>query len=216
MIAKTAMAVAAVATLTAAAHAADLVVDSPVVAAPAVSSWDGFYVGVFGGYAKGTLTTTDNNLIVSPYEEDYEGYLLGVQGGYNFHLSDNVVGGFSVDVAYNNAETDDPSYDLAVDWSGSATARVGLEMGGFVPYVLGGISVASASIEDLGPGPGSDDQFHTGYVLGVGGELSLTDTVSANIEYRYTNYGTKIYDLTNVTSAELADSSVRGGVNFHF
>ncbi len=216
MIATAAIAAATVLTLAGAAGAADLIIDTPVAVAPAASSWDGFYVGIFGGLAAGTITTTDN-LNTSPFEEDYEGYLLGLAAGYNFPLSDNVVGGFQVDLAYNDASSvdDAPSYALAVDWSGSATARVGLEIGNFVPYVLGGISFASASIED--GVPATDEGFHTGYVLGLGGEIGLTDTISANLEYRYTNYGTQIYeDLANVTSAELADSSVRAGLNFRF
>jgi len=215
MIAKIAIAAATVAGLSTAATAADLIVDTPVASAPAVSDWDGFYVGVFGGYAKGVLTTTDNLLPISPYDENYEGYLLGVQGGYNFHITDNIVGGFSTDIAFNNAEADEPSYALSIDWSGSATARIGIEMGSVVPYVLGGISAASASIKDMSVAP-ADQQVHAGYVLGVGGEVSLTENVSANVEYRYTNYGTKIYDLYNPTPAELVDSSVRGGLNFRF
>ncbi len=217
IILKTALAVAAITTLGGAATAADLIIDTPVAAgAHNASHWDGFYVGIFGGFAGGTVTTTDN-LNTSPFEEDYEGYLLGLAAGYNFHLSDNVVGGFQVDLAYNDAGSiaDSPSYDLAVGLSGSATARIGLDIGGFVPYVLGGISFASAEIED--GAPLVDEGFHTGYVLGLGGEVSLTDNISANLEYRYTNYGTQIYeDLANVTSAELADSSVRGGLNFRF
>ena len=93
MIATAAIAAATVLTLAGAAGAADLIIDTPVAVAPAASSWDGFYVGIFGGLAAGTITTTDN-LNTSPFEEDYEGYLLGLAAGYNFHLSDNVVGGF--------------------------------------------------------------------------------------------------------------------------
>ena len=213
---KATVAVAALFTLAGAAGAADLVIEEAVVAAPATSNWDGFYVGIFGGYAQGTLTTTDNDLVISPFEEDYEGYLLGLQAGYNFHLNDNVVGGFSADIAYNSLETEYDSYELGVDWSGSVTARLGLDMDAFVPYVLGGISVAGASITDRGPGPATDEQVYVGYVLGVGGEVSLTENVSANLEYRYTDYGTTINELTNVTTANPVDSSVRGGLNFRF
>lgn len=216
IIAKSTLAVAAIFTLTAAATAADLYIDTPVAMEPAVSDWEGFYVGVFGGFAAGTVTTTDN-FNTSPFEEDYEGYLIGAAAGYNFRLSDMVVGGLQADIAYNDAGPvdDAPSYDVTVDWSGSVTTRIGLDLGGFVPYALGGISFASASIED--GAPATDEAMHVGYVLGVGGEVMLTENISANLEYRYTNYGTQIYeDLANVTSAELADSSIRGGLNYRF
>ena len=42
------------------------------------------------------------------------------------------------------------------------------------------------------------------------------DNLSVNAEYRYTNYGTQIYELTHVTTAEFADHSVRAGINLHF
>ena len=216
IIAKTTLAVAAVRSFTAAATAADLYLDAPVVTDTAISDWEGFYVGVFGGFAAGTVTTTDN-FNTSPFEEDYEGYLVGLAAGYNFRLSDMIVGGLQADVAYNDASPvdDTPSYDVSVDWSGSVTTRIGLDIGGFVPYALGGISFASASIED--GASQTDEGMHVGYVLGVGGEVMLTEAISANLEYRYTNYGTQIYeDLANVTSAELADSSIRGGLNFRF
>lgn len=198
-----------------AAQAADLLVSAAPEQAVASSNWDGFYAGIFGGYAAGTLTTTDN-FVTSPYEEDYSGYLVGLQAGYNFTLSDNVVGGFSVDIAYNNGATEDPSYVTTLAWSGSATARLGLDLGGIVPYLVGGIAVATAEITDAAGVPATDSQTHIGYTVGAGIEVALADSVSANLEYRYTGYGTKIYDLTNVTTGDLADHSVRAGVNYHF
>ena len=196
-------------------QAADLLVSAAPEQAVASSNWDGFYAGIFVGSAAGTLTTTDN-FVISPYEEDYSGYLVGLQAGYNFTLSDNVVGGFAVDIAYNNGATDDPSYVAALAWSGSATARLGLDLGVFVPYALGGIAIADVEISDAAGVPATDSQTHVGYTVGVGIEVALADNLSANLEYRYTGYGTKIYDLTNVTTADLADSSVRAGLNYHF
>lgn len=204
---------ASFALLSGAAQAADLLVGAEPAPAVSSSSWDGFYAGIFAGYAQGTLTTTDN-FVISPYEEDYKGYLVGLQGGYNFTLSDNVVGGFAVDIAYNNATTEDPSYVATIGWSGSATARLGLDLGGIVPYALGGIAVANVEVADS-PGV-TDSQTHVGYTVGAGLEVALTDAVSANLEYRYTGFGTQIYELTNVTTADLADHSVRAGVNYHF
>lgn len=123
---------ASLALLSGAAQAADLLVSAAPEQAAASSNWDGFYAGMFAGYAAGTLTTTDN-WNTSPYEEDYSGYLVGLQAGYNFTLSDNIVGGFAVDVAYNNGATEDPSYVTTIGWSGSATARLGLDLNGVVP-----------------------------------------------------------------------------------
>jgi opacity protein-like surface antigen len=197
------------------AYAADLIVEQAPAEAPALpaaSAWDGFYAGVFASRSSGELTTTDN-FVTSPYYEDYEGTAVGLQGGYNFHLSDLVVAGFGADIAYNNAETDDPSYVARFDWTGSATARLGLDLGGFMPYALAGVSFASAGLADF-PAV-TDDNFHVGYTAGLGIEAMLTDNLSVNAEYRYTDYGTQIYDLTNTTTGDFADSSVRIGLNYH-
>lgn len=204
---------ASLALLSGAAQAADLLVSAAPEQAAASSNWDGFYAGMFAGYAAGTLTTTDN-WNTSPYEEDYSGYLVGLQAGYNFTLSDNIVGGFAVDVAYNNGATEDPSYVTTIGWSGSATARLGLDLNGVVPYLLGGIAFANAEITDSADF--TDSQSHIGYTVGAGIEVALADNVSANVEYRYTGFGTKIYNLDNVTTGDLADSSVRAGLNYHF
>ena len=60
------------------------------------------------------------------------------------------------------------------------------------------------------------DRTHIGYTVGLGVAAMVADNLSVNAEYRYTNYGTQIYDLTNVTTAEFADHSVRAGLNLHF
>lgn len=205
---------ASFALLSGAAQAADLLVSAAPEQAVASSNWDGFYAGMFAGYAAGDLTTTDNELDVSPYTAEYDGYLVGIQAGYNFHLTDLVVGGYSVDIAYNSASSVNDSYDIDLAWSGSVTSRLGLDLGGIVPYVLGGISVASIEIADY-PAV-TDTQTHIGYTVGAGVEVALADAISANVEYRYTDFGTQINELTNVTTANFADHSVRAGVNYHF
>jgi outer membrane immunogenic protein len=214
ILSRIALATALFAGLSGAALAADLYLEeaAPVVVESA-SGWEGFYAGIFGGYSSGTLTTTDN-FVTSPYEEDYEGYLVGLQAGYNFYLSDEIVGGFAADIAYNTAETDDPSYVTSFGWTGSATARLGLDLGILMPYALAGVSFAGADVADF---PAVEEsQTHIGYTVGLGVAAMVADNLSVNAEYRYTNYGTQIYDLTHVTTAEFADHSVRAGLNLHF
>ena len=214
ILSRIALATALFAGLSGASLAADLYLEeaAPVVAESA-PGWEGFYAGIFAGYSSGTLTTTDN-FVTSPYEEDYAGYMVGLQAGYNFYLSDEIVGGFAADIAYNAAETDDPSYVTSFGWTGSATARLGLDLGVMMPYALAGVSFAGADVADF---PAVEDsQTHIGYTVGLGVAAMVADNLSVNAEYRYTNYGTQIYDLTNVTTAEFADHSVRAGLNLHF
>jgi opacity protein-like surface antigen len=196
-----------------AASAAGLVVDP--IATDTTSNWDGFYAGIFGGGAKGVLTTTDN-FVKSPYTEDYAGFLLGLQAGYGFHLSDKVVGSFGVDAGYNAGATTDPSYTTRINWSAAATARLGLDLGVVTPYALAGIAAANATITDLGGPNITDSQNHFGYTIGAGLEVALMQNLSVNVEFRHTDYGTSIYTLTDTTTADLTDNSIRAGLSYHF
>jgi outer membrane immunogenic protein len=196
------------------ATAAGVVVDPTAPDTAATSAWDGFYAGVFGGYAAGTMVTTDPILHSFNRPLDYSGYLLGVQTGYNFTLGGPLVGGISVDMAYNNGYASDDSYTPDFMWSGSATARVGVDIYNVVPYLVGGVAFARASNTDRHPI--TVTQTHIGYTIGTGIEFALADNVSANVEVRHTDYGQKTYQLANRTDETLADNSVRVGVNYHF
>jgi opacity protein-like surface antigen len=52
--------------------------------------------------------------------------------------------------------------------------------------------------------------------LGAGIEVPVVSNVSINLEYRRTDYGTPIYSLTDITTGNFVDNSVRAGVNYHF
>jgi outer membrane immunogenic protein len=201
-----------------AATAAGVVVDPTATDTAATTNWDGFYAGVFGGYAAGTMVTSDPVLHSFNRPLDYSGYLLGVQTGYNFTLGGPLVGGVSVDVAYNNGYASDDSYTPDLMWSGSATARVGVDIYNVVPYLVGGVAFARASNTDRhNGGPGvTDTQTHVGYTVGTGIEFPLAGNVSANVEVRHTDYGQKTYNLANQTYESLSDNSARVGLNYHF
>ena len=55
---------------------------------------------------------------------------------------------------------------------------------------------------------------HVGWTVGAGAEFTLADHLSANVEYRYSDYGKQTYDSSN--SVSLTDSTVRAGLNYHF
>jgi len=206
--------------------AADLA--APPAAAPiapaAASTWDGPYIGVFGGYGWGTANVDATAFNAGTPSYSVSGFLLGVQGGYNFHLSDAIVAGVSADIAWDNgsgsATIGNASVSSQFNWTGSITGRVGYDAGSFVPYVLAGVAFLNntATVTD-GP-TGTGGATHTGYTVGAGVEFLLADNLSADIEYRYSNYGSQNYTSATFPGASipasLSDNQIRIGLNYHF
>ena len=56
-----------------------------------------------------------------------------------------------------------------------------------------------------------------GWTAGVGAEGYVTDNVTARVEYRYTDYSSKRFDLdSGNVRAGLNDQSVRVGMGYKF
>ncbi|WP_417310133.1 outer membrane protein [Devosia sp.] len=203
------------------AYAADLIISEPAPMmidnyAPA-NGWEGAYVGIHGGYASGdvdssTGTTGDHGIA---------GGFLGAQLGYNFMLTEGLVLGVQGDISWANISgTEDYGFveiTDSVNWTGSATLHLGFDGGVFMPYVLGGLAFANNEHSDDFGGFTDDSQTHIGYTVGAGVAFMVTEQVSAFVEARYSDYGTKTYDLGGINpDISLSDTSLRAGVNFHF
>jgi len=203
------IATAAVAAFSGSAMAADLYVPPAAAAAPVATStnWDGPYIGATLGYGWGTATPTAPLTAV-----DIAGGLVGAQIGYNFHVADQFVLGLQGDIAWlNESGTDAAGDTFKTDWSGALLARAGVDIDSVLPYVEAGVAFANATITPVGGAAVSNT--HTGYVLGAGVEFMLADQLSANIEYRYNNYGSQTYAGVPVA---ITDNQIRLGLNYHF
>jgi outer membrane immunogenic protein len=202
-----------------AAQAADLIIDTAPVVAPVVSSggnWDGAYIGAFAGYGWGTLTDEEDYFgdgIGTEY--DSTGWLLGVNAGADFTVSEAIVAGIAADIAWNDASGDDGATRASdLNWDGSVRGRLGFDGGAFLPYVTAGLAFANNTV-DLGAG-GADTQTHIGWTAGAGIEFAVADNVSLDLQYRYSDYGTKTYDLATDNDFSLTSHAVTAGVNFRF
>jgi outer membrane immunogenic protein len=202
-------------------HAADLIVDTP--AAPmAVSSsgnWDGAYIGAFAGYGWGTLTEQSDVFAPEGTDYDLSGWELGVNAGANFTISEALVAGIVGDIAWSNigGENDDfAPLDYNINWVGSVRGRLGFDGGSFLPYVTAGLAFANNTI-DLDDGLDDDTQTHIGWTVGAGVEFAVADNVSLDLLYRYSDYGSKTYELDG-DSADfgLTTNTVSVGINFKF
>ena len=117
-----------------------------------------------------------------------------------------------------------------LNWTAALTGHFGYDMGGFMPYVLGGVAFANNTLTDtpaleanlVGDPANSTTNTHIGYTVGAGIEAMLAPHLSAFAEARYADYGTKLYGDENADTGaalgpvSLTDASLRTGLNFHF
>ena len=144
--------------------------------------------------AVGVVSTTGN----------WDGLYLGAFAGYGWGTVTDETGYFApVDTEYD------------VDWTGSIRGRLGFDGGAFLPYVTAGVAFANATATDVALV--EDTQTHIGWTVGAGVEFAVADNVSLDLQYRYTDFGSKDYDLGGSTETfGLTSHAVTAGVNFRF
>lgn len=199
------------------AFAADLIVDEPAMPGVVAASgnWDGAYIGVFGGYGAATFTDDEEEYFG---DVDATGYLLGITAGANFSLSEGIVGGVVGDVAWSNMDGYDSNYDsnINVNWLGSLRGTLGFDGGSIMPYLTAGLAFANATIDQY-DGYRNDSQTHIGWTVGAGIAIAVTDNMSIDLLYRYSDYGTKDYDLYyDSESIGLTSHTAQVGLNWKF
>lgn len=191
---------AGTALLTTQAFAADLIIDTPVEPGVVTVSgdWEGAYVGIFGAYAAGELTEDFAGI-------DIDGWLVGFAAGYDVYLSDSIVGGIVADIAWNDIDDD---ADFSSDWNGSLRARLGYDAGAFLPYVTGGLAFISGN-----DGISGDSNTHWGWTVGAGVEVAVSEQLSLDLQYRYTDYAAASYGVSDVGATTHAATV---GLNWRF
>ncbi|MEQ8401705.1 MAG: outer membrane beta-barrel protein [Roseitalea porphyridii] len=209
------LAAASIAALTAtgAAHAADAIdvppeppVSAPTTFAPA-PTWSGFYAGAFGGYNFGTFNSSIGDI-------DGDGIAGGGFAGINFQNGAFVYGA-EADLGYSGAEGSLGGATAEQGTFGSLRARLGYA---FDPFMIYGTAGAAATQAEVTAGGVSDQNTHLGWTVGAGAEALLTENVFGRLEYRYTDYEDKNFNLGGgtVVSSGFQENSVRAGIGVKF
>lgn len=167
------------------------------IAIPAhADTFDGPYVGVQAGWNRGEIADATIEAQPLDAETSRDALVLGGYAGYNYTIGDNFVigaeAGFSGTVDDKiRAQSDGSAITLDPRYSFDLSARAGyLVNEDTLVYLRGGYANTRvrATLEGAdGPSRFSDNL--DGWLVGGGIERAITDTISARVEYRYSDLG---------------------------
>lgn len=209
---------------------------TPALAAdPSPSS--GFYVGGHVGYLFGNASATlgdPTGGIASAGGTTQFGTLFGgVQGGYEWRLPSRWMLGLEADLSFANYQdlnqvlsyraTNTGSANEQLEYLGTLRGRIGYTMGGWTPFITGGLAWASTRYSrtdsTTGDEEGAPGHWRVGYAVGAGVDYALRRGWSARLEYLYADLGLSGFAFASAPSRYDSHYDVhqfRVGLNYHF
>lgn len=208
----------------------------------ATYNWSGAYIGAQAGYAWGDARVGQT---FAPGSFDNYGWgyspsggFGGLYAGFNHQFDGGLVLGIEGDYSFASVKdttlyralgVDDPAFGgvLELDSVGSVRLRAGYAMDRWLPFVTGGLAVASYkhTTVDIPGGPYADAKDTiAGYALGAGAEYAVTDNWVVRGEYRFADFGRhtsvrhSTFDGAPIGSdaIELTTHDIRIGVAYKF
>ena len=199
-------------------------------------NWSGPFVGVDVGYTwttdKKNNNSRDGNHYYSKNEDN--GGLIGVNTGYNFMVNKNWLLGITGEYAtydaqdsYNNLQNGVPNNVTTVssiEQKVSLLAKLGYLINDkTLLFVTGGYSTAEMSRDYDQESPNRSEKhkdWQNGWTIGLGGDYFFYKNLSANLEYRYTDFGTDNVIVAMWNDApqpqEVRQDEVTFGITYHF
>jgi outer membrane immunogenic protein len=157
----------------------------PIEAAP-MSNWSGPYAGIHLGYGFGGRVTEPGNRIGT------DGFTGGGFGGFNFQ-DGQFVYGVEGDVNYSNLRGSNAGTRTRTTIDGSLRARAGIAAtDNILVYGTAGVAAERLRVSAAGD---SETNPMLGYTVGAGVDAKLTDQVFGRVEYRFTDYARKDFDI---------------------
>lgn len=199
------------------AYAADAVMEEPPAApmdVPPVASWAGAYAGIQLGYGFAGRTETDGANGVPGETVNTDGFIGGSFAGAQ-NQSGSIVYGAEGDVNYSGLRGDDGGVESRSGVDGSLRARLGYSVTPDVlVYGTGGVAAQKLRVEQGGE---EDSKGMVGYTVGAGTDIKLTNNVFGRVEYRYTDFGSKEFDLgSGSQDVDSKNHRIMVGVGFGF
>ncbi len=165
-------------------------------------SWIGPYIGGNLGYSWGTTTNSGT----SP-----NGVAGGIQGGYNWQFGQFVLGA-EADLQASAADDRFAAWKFSNPFFGTLRGRVGYAMNNVLVYGTGGLAFGNVRAQT---GALSESHWSSGWTVGVGAEVGLTQNWSVKAEYLYIDLAGNQFALTGLPHAHQF-SVFRLGVNYRF
>ncbi|ASV86690.1 MULTISPECIES: outer membrane protein Omp25 [Brucella/Ochrobactrum group] len=202
---------AALLPFSATAFAADAIMEQPPVPAPVEmapqSSWAGGYTGLYLGYGWNKVKTNTDGAIKP---DDMK---AGAYAGWNFQ-QDQFVYGVEGDAGYSWAKKSKNGLEAKQGFEGSLRGRLGYDLNPVMPYITAGVAGSQVKLDN---GIEDESKFRVGWTAGAGLEAKLTENILGRVEYRYTQFGNKTYDLgTESVRNKLDTHDIRVGVGYKF
>ncbi len=219
-----------------------LPVKAPVMAAPLVYNWTGFYIGghIGGGWGNKDWVDCTPPAGCDPFvtaSTDPSGFLGGIQAGFNYQIGQWVFG-VEGQVSWANLEGDaavNPLWwryvagDVAhtdVNMLATLAGRVGIAFDRTLLYVKGGVAWADEDhwMSNAGVAfTNKSGDTRTGWMVGVGVEYAFWQNWSAKIEYNFMDFGTDTHTQTFIAGGACCDFDVdqqihvvKFGINYRF
>jgi outer membrane immunogenic protein len=188
------------------------------VYADALYNWSGFYVGghVGGSSTNQSWTNVANTTAFGDlgpgdgFRQRGTGVFGGGQMGYNWQAGNYLFGLEGTASAMDNRGTVlnrtfgvelDDQFSWRSNWMATVTGRIGYAVTNNLFYAKGGYAGVNnqLSVVDANPNPstgsGSRTQWHNGWTIGAGWEYALTQNWIVGLEYDYSAFETKRYQL---------------------
>lgn len=194
------------------------------------AGWTGFYVGGQLGWIQGQDKAS---VVGAPLAQTYRDSAMigGIHAGYNYQVNALVFGvqadanitGVSRTVTTIAGVAIGDSARGQERYEGALVGRLGYSFGNTMVYALGGVALANYEVRYVtGANVAKVDDTRVGWTVGAGLAYKFAPNWSANVEYRYADYGKENHVLP---AAVVGGATVRHayttqrvtvGLSYHF
>jgi outer membrane immunogenic protein len=183
-------------------------------------SWNGFYVGVNGGYGFGNSSWSVAGITTGNFA--VRGALVGGTLGYNLQWGPAVLG-IETDLDWSNIHGSTTVVCVAKcetsnSYLGTVRARIGYAFDRFMPYVTGGM--AYGDVKGTMVGLNTFHRTSIGWTGGGGLEYAFMTNWTAKFEYLYVDLGKTTCDAAcsggTPVDVTFTTNILRAGINYKF
>jgi outer membrane immunogenic protein len=186
-------------------------------------SWAGPYIGASAGYGFGAKLTGSTDGTGGTGFNDASGVVGGVYGGANLQFDKFVFGGevdldaasLSSDKTWNLSNGSMVNTKTSINKIGSIRGRIAYSMDQLLIYGFGGAAMTDFKISVPTNNNYEATKSYTGYTVGAGLDIKLTNQLIGRLEYSYYDFGKATYPQTSADIG-LTASAVRGGLAYKF